>query len=307
MEAKYKTKRQWLSPGNVKDSHVFPWYLARPLILVFLPGMLFAQPDTSAIVRQLDGLVSIESHRAWWAELYRVDQAYRGHLTVDSLDNINLVKVAMYVNRFGLPDKNLIGRPANAAWLVWIHSKYPRATAWAFPIVLEQYRQREISEFSLRDYYLRSLYLRRFPDEGYRTRPLGEIFHDLELNLARTIDIVTLLSLLEEEETFLRQPFDVVGTWRAAATKDTLSLDGKPLALSFQEDPIRIFRDTSGQAWLHRLYADGSHYPQPLIQDNPAILVYRLFPEGGPVYTVLANGDLEETADGQVRIFARQH
>ncbi|MBK7344315.1 MAG: hypothetical protein IPJ06_15210 [Saprospiraceae bacterium] len=59
------------------------------LILFFLAKPVHAQFDTTAIVRQLDQLVSIESHRAWWADVYKIDQSYRGHLTVDSLDNLN--------------------------------------------------------------------------------------------------------------------------------------------------------------------------------------------------------------------------
>lgn len=278
------------------------------LFFLFLPGpCLLAQPDTTAIARQLDDLVSIESHRAWWAEVYRVDQAFRGHLTVDSLDNLNLVRVAMYFNRFGLPDKTLIGRPANAAWLVWIHNTYPRATAWAFPVILARYRQRATSEFDLRDYFLRSLYRRRFPDEGYRTRPLGELFRELELNMARTIDIPTLLIFMEEEEAFLHEPKDTLGIWQATAQNDTLALDGKPWTVSFQDDPILLFRDTRDQAWLHRLYPDGSHYPQPLIQPDSNQSAFRLFSDDGPTYIILANGNLEESDNGLTRILRKQH
>ncbi|MBK7344316.1 MAG: hypothetical protein IPJ06_15215 [Saprospiraceae bacterium] len=213
----------------------------------------------------------------------------------------------MYVNRFGPPDEDLIGRPANAVWLVWVHNKYPRATAWAFPLVLQRFQRRTISEFHLRDYHLRTLYRRHFPDEGYRTRPLAEIFRDLKLNTARTIDIQKLIFLLAEDEALLNSPMDILGTWQGNSTKDTLALDGKPLAFSFQEDPIRIFRDTNGQAWLHRLYTDGSHYPQPLLQPDPNRSVFRLFPDNGPTYFILTNGDLEEAADGQMKILSRQN
>lgn len=277
------------------------------LFTLLLPGpCLPAQPDTAAIARQLDGLVSIESHRAWWTEVYQTDQTWRGHLTVDSLDNLNLVRVAMYFNRFGLPDKSLIGQPASAVRLVWVHCKYPRTTALAFPLILERYRHRATTEFDLRDYYLRSLYRRQFADEGYRTRPLGELFRTLDLNIAQRIDIPQLLTLISEEEAFLHQPVEILGTWQGDATRDTLPLAGQPLALEFQDDPIRIFRDTSGQWWLHRLYADRSHYPQPLIQPDPAQPVFRLYPQDDPVYILLDNGNLEERANGASRLLTRQ-
>lgn len=276
------------------------------LTLVFLGGTLSAQPDTVAIARQLDNLVSIESHRAWWAEVYRVDQSHRGHLTVDSLDNLNLVKVTMYLNWFGPPDEGLIGRPAKAVWLVWVHNKYPRVRAWTFPIILERYRHQATTEFDLRDYFLRPLYLRRFADEGYRTRPMREIFQALELNTTQPIGIPELLSLLAVEEAFLQEPVEEVGTWQGAATRDTFSLDGQPLALEFKDDPIRIFRDSRGRAWLHRLYTDGSHYPQPLVQPDLSQPVFRLFPYEGPVFTILANGDLKEQSNGQIRLLVKQ-
>ncbi len=298
--------RQWPSLGASMVPQGFLSCLSWLVTVVFLPGGLFAQPDTAAIARQLDGLVSIESHRAWWTEVYQTDQIWRGHLTVDSLDNLNLVRVAMYFNRFGLPDKSLIGQPANAVRLVWIHNKYPRTTAWTFPLILERYRHRATTEFDLRDYYLRSLYRRQFAGEGYRTRPLGELFRTLDLNTAQRIDIPQLLTLITEEEAFLRQPVEILGTWQGDATRDTLPLAGQPLALEFQDDPIRIFRDSSGAPFLHRLYADGSHYPQLLIQPDPTQPVFRLYPQDDPVYILLDNGDLEERINGQTRVLSKK-
>jgi hypothetical protein len=84
--------------------------LKKSLFLVFILGYitLFSQIDTVEISKTINALTSIEQHTAFWKEIERTDQKYRGIYTVDSIDDLNLVKSSMYFNKFGYPNRENI-------------------------------------------------------------------------------------------------------------------------------------------------------------------------------------------------------
>jgi hypothetical protein len=279
---------------------------------IFLLSMLgfkfcsFGQVDVIKIDTEIASLQSIEDHQSFWKSIYEIDQTYRGEDTVDSLDILNLLKISSYFNRFGFPDPNIMGSESRIISTIWIHNKYPQVDLYTFRIILAGHKKGLINEFDLRDYHLKSMYKRVFPDDGNKTRPLSEIFKCLSIDLSPKIDLDSLLSIYRQQENFLKEEKNIIGTWQANSSSKTYDLNGNPFHVEFQDDPIIIFQSTDQQYYFQRLYADGSHYPQKLFLNKEFSKRFYLYERGDFWFEILPTGDLLEKQEGKKSILKKK-
>ncbi|MEZ5058366.1 MAG: hypothetical protein R2879_15125 [Saprospiraceae bacterium] len=270
-------------------------------LLGFALGAL-GQTDIRKIDAEIASLQSIEDHQSFWKEMYEIDQTYRGPNTVDSLDKLNLIKACSYFNHFGYPDPKTIGPEASIISTIWIHNKYPKVDLYTFRIILAGHKKKWIDEFDLRDYYLKSMYGRVFPDNGNKSKPLSEIFKSLKIDLSNTIDLDSLLTIYQQQEDFLKEEKITVGIWQAKSYSKTYYLNGSPFKVEFLDDPIIIFQATDQQYYFQRLYSDGSHFPQVLFLKEEFPNRYYLYKQGEVWFEILASGDLLEKQEGKEKI-----
>lgn len=201
--------------------------------------------DTIKAKLYIQNLHDIESHKAFWKNIEFKDQFYRGGKAVDSIDANNIVLVSYYLNKFGYPQKSLFGNSSSIINIVWIHSKYSSIDKLTFPIILQGYLKKEITEQALRTNYLRKLYLEKFDNNGYLLKPLKELFKVLELNVAKKISIKKIV----KEFTYynnLKKAKKVIGVWQIGY------------------DTVQIFKGTNNQYFFKKLYRDGSYEPKLL-------------------------------------------
>jgi hypothetical protein len=240
------------------------------VVLFILAGLCwpmasFCQIDTLAIARELDHLDDIESHRAFWKQIRDRDQEFRGHQTVEAIDELNLVAASMYYNRFGIPKKSDLGSYASTISMVWIHNRSTVVDAMTFPLVLGRFLAHDLDEKTMREYHLRVKYQRQFEDKGYLSKPLPEIFKALDLNVSPHIDIAGLLTELATYRTFNAQPKTILGTWKSPDIDKTYSLNDAPYQVTYKGGVVEIYRLDSGQYYYNVLYEDNSFDPAELI------------------------------------------
>jgi hypothetical protein len=224
-----------------------------------------AQVDTIAIAKRLEQLTDLESHKAFWSDIRHRDQEFRGHQAVEAIDELNLVTVSMYYNRFGIPRAADLGNHASIISTVWIHNRSTVVDAMTFPLVLGRFLSGELDEKTLREYQIRVLYHRKFDDNGHLTKPLPQLFMELKLNVSRHIDIAKLLTTFEEYHTFKSQTKILIGTWKTPDISRSYQLNDSPYDVTFTGDLVEIYRLDSGTYYYNALHSDTSYDPAELI------------------------------------------
>lgn len=272
------------------------------LILILVLGiahMMTAQFDTLRIAAEIDNIKDQGDHQNFWEEIHELDQKYRGEATVDSIDFDNLLRVCMYYNRFGYPDKKLAGEKSSIISYVWIHNSTPRVGQYAFPIVFSGYLNKVFSQKTLRLYFLRVDYTSKFNDEKHLTDPLGKVLKKLEMSIGPRVDIAKLLSTQKEERSFLNAPHEELGMWIGETRYDTLSYQGKPVINTYEDAPKRIFQDQQGHYYFQKIYQDGSYFPRRLYKDARGR--FRFFETSKDYYEILEDHRLRYVdAEGKV-------
>lgn len=254
----------------------------------------FSQIDTTDINTKVNRLKTLEDHKAYLSEIYESDQSHRGKNTDDALDKLNLIKSCIYFNRFGHPSKEKIGRPAGALRIVWIHIKYPQVDKYTFPMIMEGYKAKEITEEDFREYYFNSIYSNEFSDKDHHTKPIGELLKKLKPNIKRPINISRVLELFKEEENFLKEKRNIIGMWQRETKYDTLPFNNDVIVNEIIYDPVQLFRDTNSDTYFYNLYSDGSGYPEKLTPSTKSKNRYYKYSEASGIYLeVMGDGTLK--------------
>lgn len=264
-------------------------------VYLLFSSMAFGQFDTLRIELEIMSIKDRDDHLKFWDNIYELDQKYRGSQTVDSIDFDNLLRVCMYFNRFGYPEKNWAGEKCHIISYVWIHNPTPKVSQYAFPIVFNGYLNKIFEDKTLRSYFLRVPYNRKYADNKHLSDPLGEVLKKLEMNISPRIDIQLLIETQKEEQAFLKANHKVLGIWRGETRYDTLYYQGKPIVNTYEDSPKRIFQDQKGAFHFQKIYDDGSYFPRQLFKDNNEKL--RFFKNSLDYYVILANGTLKYVDD----------
>lgn len=281
--------------------------IKKPLFLFFTIGYitLFSQIDTLKISKTINALTSIEQHTAFWKEIERTDQKYRGVHTIDSIDVLNLVKSSMYLNKFGYPKKENIGQESSIISIVWAHSKYPKASQYTFPIIFEGYKTAQISLATFRDYYIRGIYNRFYDDKRYNILPIDTLINIVSTNKTSKINIHHLLELIEEEKMFLAQNHKLIGIWCDDATYDTLYFNNKPIVAKNGGIRLRIFQDNLQNYYYNNLVIDESHYPQMLYRSKDHKNRFYIFPDHISYLEIKDDGNLYKFHNNKKTIYRK--
>ena len=220
--------------------------------------------DTVQIKHHINSLNGGIAAQSALRKIIEEDQQYRGSQSNDSLDLLHLIWVSCFVNRFGWPKKQDFGDDAFRMSIIWIHN-HRRLRIAAFPIILQGFLSGQIAEKDLRDYYLRTIYLYKFDDDGYLHLPLKELFEKLELNTAKQVDVAELLKVGEEISAFKKQSRQVIGIWKSEGTSKTYDSQGKNIRVEFEGEQAELYRLPNGQVFLCLSSSYGSREPQELI------------------------------------------
>jgi hypothetical protein len=267
---------------------------------------ILSQVDTNKICNEINSLTSLEKHRSFWKEIKAADNKYRGINTIDSIDILNLVKSSMYFNKFGYPNKEIVGPESYIISYVWIHSKYPKASQYTFPIIVEGYRTGQIITSSFREYYSRKIYSRIKNDEGNKCLPIEPLINMLNENNTSKINIQHLLQLIEEEKMFLVQKHKLIGIWYEGVKYDTLYYNNKPVVAKHGGERLRIFQDSLQNYYYNYLYEDGSHYPQMLYKAKDHANRFYLFPDHNFYLEITDDGNLYKAHDNRKVLLIKQ-
>ena len=246
--------------------------MMRFLILLFVFGVFLeevcAQIDTVQIKKEINSLKTQEDHAAYLQEIYTTDQKYRGSLTDFNIDKLNLIKSLYYFNIHGYPLRERLGRCIGAITLPYVHNSFPKVHLLSFPIIMEGYRINEIDEITFREYYLGNLYRRKFgykqykiddPNNKVRNGLISDLLKILNPKTKGPINVDKVLKTYANQEEQLNDIKEIIGTWGE----------------NKQGSDVRIFIDSNGDYYYHKLYNDRSHYPQKLQLEGP--LKFRLY------------------------------
>lgn len=236
----------------------------------------YNQIDTIAIKQKIEALNTQADKVKFWKEYRSKDQTLRGPKSDKINDLKNLIAASYYLNTFGYPTQEECGEDSSIISFIWIHNSYPEVQRKTFPIILQGFQSKEITEKDLRLYYIRSLYNRRFNDEHNRTKKLSTIFKELELSLTPKININEILLAYIESEKFVNQELEIFGHWDNPKS----------------HEEIKILISKEKEYYLHKIYQDGSHYPQKLIKDSQFDKLFRIHKDADSYYGIQENGDL---------------
>lgn len=148
-------------------------------------------------------------------------------------------------------------------------------------MILDGYLKRKISEKEFRNYYLRSIYKRRFEDKRYQTKSIPQVLIDLGLEYSNKINISALIAEYNDAKAF-REELQPIGLWTSNTHFDTLYFNG---------NPIRMSQDQIGAYYIEYLYEDGSCFSRILHRSSDNTFTF--FPKSKSYFKILSNGDLE--------------
>ncbi len=225
----------------------------------------WGQVDTTLLFERVNQLNDVESHMEFWEEIYRADQKHRGEQTVDSVDIANLILCSYYINKFGFPPKRLFGAKSKIITLVWIHNRFPGLDKLTFPIILSGFSAGEISEVDLRGYYLRTMYMRQFDDQGYLDKALKVIFKELALNISSKINVEEVLSEFNNCLDFEHGRKFIIGKWKEEDVYTVYHFDNDSIVNQVRQPVVTIFKSEDEKFYLNYGYSDHSHFPQELV------------------------------------------
>ena len=106
--------------------------------------------------------------------------------TLDSNDLRDIVKANMYFKKFGYPSTETAGKESSIISSVWINNSIPKIDELIFSIIFHGYLNREIAEDELWNYYIKSIYNRKFDDKGNETNSYKSLLSKLGLVISKT-------------------------------------------------------------------------------------------------------------------------
>lgn len=236
------------------------------ILLYLLTGArAICQIDTSLISNTVRNLRTIEDHRSFWKEIYYNDQHYRGKLANINNDHKNLLAVSFYINLYGYPDVKVIGRESDIASMVWKHTKSMQIRKLTFPIIHEAFKKKLITVTDLRKYFILGLYNRILSDNGNETRPLSQLFQELDLNTSSSINLNQLVEEINKYNVFLNSPKEFIGNWvQVYSSAEPLYFNAAPYLSCGKGDTLLIYKLNDIKYYLEIKYSDKSFDPVDL-------------------------------------------
>ena len=266
-------------------------YFCLVFFILLGTSSLYAQVDTTALKLEVDTINGNKDKKLFWEKIRHRDQTFRGNKYSVINDLENLISVSYYLNKFGYPIKNVDCEESSIISIVWVHNSFPEVEQVSFPIILQGFQTKQITESDLRSYYLRNLYNRQFNDQLYVQKSLSEIFKELNLNIQAKIDINQILTACNHSLQFLNEEHELIGQW---------------ILKNSGWEEVKIFKTTTGEFYLHKIYQDGSHYPQKLYQDSRFENLFRVHENDDFYYAIQDNGLLTIKDRDGVRHYERK-
>jgi len=236
------------------------------IVIVFFsfltPG--FSQFDTMALKQQVNNIRTEKRHTDFWDFIYERDQNMFQSNKLEQMNMENLILVSYYFNKFGYPDIDILGDKAKIINMVWLHNKYSEVQKMTYPFILHGYLEKQISEYNLRDYFLRILYQSYFDDHGHMQKPLSQIYKELEPNLSSQIDVQSFVKYYMEKEKYFNQDKEILGTWQSSDVMYNGALNGSPYSHAIQGNKVTIYKMPDGKYFFEQLVDGQSIEPKEL-------------------------------------------
>ncbi len=143
-------------------------------LCIFHLSGLFAQD--SSYVKEIEKLTTDSLKKDYLESIFRVDQEIRAYWNESSLkdtsylarkrvlnevrevDSINLIKVRLYLEKYGHPKREYIdGLALTTPWCIIHHATHNEARIQLYPILLKAYLDGDLKEEPFRLYLCRSL------------------------------------------------------------------------------------------------------------------------------------------------------
>lgn len=256
-------------------------------------NLAFAQIDTILLKQRVNQINTERKHLDFWEYIFERDQNMFQSNKLEEMNIENLVLVSYYLNKFGYPDMELPGSKAKIINMVWVHNKYAEIKKQTYPIILQGYLKEEISEFNLRDYFLRILYQEYFDDHGHMTKPLNQILKELEPNVTRYIDVNSFIQYYLEKENYFKQNKSVLGTWKSEDIIYSATLNEKPYTKEIPGNTVTIFKMPDRKYYFQPLVSGQSIEPDELLSIDSLNTTFRIArKQSQKTYQIAINGDL---------------
>lgn len=252
-----------------------------------------SQVDTLALKKQIDQIGTEKNHIDFWDFVFERDQNMFQSDHLEKINIENLVLVSYYLNKFGYPDINILGDKAKILNMVWVHNKYDEVKKLTYPIILQGYLKKEISEFNLREYFLRILYQNYFHDHGHMTKSLSEIYRDIQPNLTGHINVYAFVQYYTEQEKYFSGDKITLGTWKSDDIQYTGTLNGNSFSHTLPGSRMTINKMPDGKYFFQILVSGQSIEPKELklLNEESTSFQFSRFQNEGS-YEITGNGDL---------------
>lgn len=220
--------------------------------------------DTFQLKSEVLEIKGLESQKLFLKKIFEEDQKYRGKMTKEKLDFQHLISIAYFINQYGYPTKAVYGKYSSTPSLVWIHNKYQEIDQITFPIILKGFLEKEITEFDLRNYYLRGIYSYKFDSQSIKNIPLKKLFEICDLNLEEKISINKLLAAKSRIDSCNNLKVVRETLWKAKDSYKTFELNGNKIERKYEGETIKIIYKIDDSIHLLNVYDDNSGEPREL-------------------------------------------
>jgi len=267
--------------------------------IVLIPWLLcwhigISQFDTIALKQRVNEIHTEKNHTDFWDFIFERDQNMFHSDRIEVINFENLILVSHYLNKFGYPDIDVLGEKAKIINMVWLHNKYFQIKKLTYPIILQGYLKKAISEFNLRDYFLRILYQRYSDDHGHMTKPLSQIYKELEPNVSNYIDVQGFVDFYLEREKYFNLNKILIGKWKSEDIEYSGTLNENPFTRILPGAKVTIYQLPDGKYFFEPLYDQQSHDPIELKAVDDSKLNFQFeFYQTQNWYQIQENGDLE--------------
>jgi hypothetical protein len=233
------------------------------------------QVDTLALRARVKSINTEREHVEFWDYIFERDQNSAQRISIASMDEENLISVSYYFNAFGYPDFEVLGNKSTIINMVWQHTASSQAKKLTFPIILQGYLKKAISEETFRTYFVRSLYHGSCVDKPYVKEPVSDFLKPLNVNVSSQISIHSILMEMDSLRRHLSCSKEIVGTWQSQTVMDTNYLHGKQLISKHEGAKVQIYKHADGHFYFTNMYSRDICQPDRLTYD-PIKDIYEL-------------------------------
>jgi len=264
------------------------------IVSLFILQAGYSQPDTLSLKNQVDKIFTEKNHQDFWDFIYDRDQNMFTSDRIEEINIENLILVSYYFNKFGYPDFTVLGDKSKIINMVWVHNKYYEIKKLTYPIILQGYLKKAITEFNLREYYLRILYKRYYDDHGNMTKPLSQLYKELEPNLSNQIDIQKIIESYSKNEKYFNQRKQLIGTWKSEDLVYNGSLNGDPYSHNIPGGRVTIYVMPDGKYFFEPMLDGQSHDPIELKVIDESNMTFQFSQiQSSKSYQITKGGDLQ--------------